>query len=67
MNESHDWALVLSTSSSPGGSVDRVEQCRKCCLIRHDYEYGTGQRSPNYPRFISYGSAVVDDGCSASK
>lgn len=59
----HDWVALFVTENS-AGSKDTISQCARCNMMRHDYEYDGGKRSPNYPMFHLRGMGAADSGCS---
>lgn len=58
----HDWVSLFVTENAYG-SKDTISQCARCNLVRHDYEYDGGKRSPNYPTFHFRGSGVAERDC----
>jgi hypothetical protein len=58
----HDFVTLLVTGNA-SESKDTISQCAWCNLVRHDYEYDGGKRSPNYPTHHLHGRGAVDRGC----
>lgn len=62
MRKPHDFVMLFATENE-AGSKDTISQCARCNVVRHDYEYDGGKRSPNYPTFHLRGMSVTDEGC----
>ncbi len=58
----HDYVVFFVTTNDVG-SKDTISQCARCNLLRHDYEYDGGKRSPNYPMFFRNGRGAVEGDC----
>ena len=58
----HDYVMLCAFGSA-AESKDTISQCARCNLVKHDYEYNHGKRSPNYPVFHRNGRGVVEGDC----
>lgn len=58
----HDY-VMLGAHGSEAESKDTYSQCARCNLVKHDYEYNHGRRSPNYPMFYRWGRGAIEGDC----
>lgn len=61
-DRTHRWCHIFSTGSDGAGkSLDTIEQCRVCGIVRHSYQHNGGQTSPAYPRYFVRGTFITGE------
>lgn len=48
MKNAHSWHLIAGFNSQDGASMDTIDMCSVCGVVRHSYR----PDSPHYPRFF---------------